>query len=527
MKKPNVIVILNDDMGYSDIGCYGGEVNTPRLDELAKNGLQFSQFYNSPRCSPTRASLLTGLHPHQTGVGVLTHNQLPDGYPGDLNRHGITLAELLKPAGYSTYMSGKWHVCHNWNTDKSNWPCQRGFDRFYGLIAGAGSYYSPITLTRDNENIEKEALTDPDYYLTHAISDNAVSFINEHFSREEEKPLFMYVAYTASHWPLHAPPEDIEVYKGRFDKGWDTLREERLERMIKLGLISPEWKLTDRDKTQPAWKEAEHKEWEARRMEVYAAQIEVMDRGIGQIVDSLEKAGELDNTLIMFLADNGACAEVITPDSPWSENLIKGQIATEFTKKGEKVRIGNDPTIMAGAETNYQSYGIAWANLSNTPFRLYKHWTHEGGIATPFIMHWPRKLHEKGALRHSPAQLTDIMATVVEVTGADYPETYEGHEILPMEGSSLIPLFDGDKRERAPLFWEHEGNGAVREGKWKLVKKYPGEWELYDMEKDRTELTDISEEHSERVLTMRSAYEKWAERCHVIPWDIVKAGDEK
>jgi arylsulfatase A-like enzyme len=522
MKKPNIIVILNDDMGYSDIGCYGGEVNTPHLDGLAREGIRFSQFYNSPRCSPTRASLLTGLHPHQTGVGILTENQLPDGYPGDMNRQGVTLAELLQPQGYSTYMSGKWHVAHNWDTDKSNWPCQRGFDRFYGLIAGAASYYSPLTLTRDNDNIEQEALNDKDYYLTNAISDNAVSFINDHATQNPlgEKPFFMYVAYTASHWPLHAFEEDIAPYKGRFDAGWDKLREERLERMVDLGLISPDWKLTERDETQPAWEKAENKEWEARRMEVYAAQIDVMDRGIGRIVDSLKQQGLYENTLIMFLADNGACAEVLTPQ--WADNLIKGRIATEYTKTGERVTLGNIPTIMPGAEDNYQSYGIAWANLSNTPFRFYKHWTHEGGISTPFIAHWPDRIKERGVIRHAPAQLTDIMATVVDITGSDYPEEYKGNTILPMEGTSLTPLFDKDNRERGTLFWEHEGNGAVREGKWKLVKKYPHKWELYDMEADRTEINDLSGKYPERVDAMREAYEQWAERCQVIPREVIE-----
>lgn len=521
MKKPNILVILNDDMGFSDIGCYGGEVETPRLDALGAKGLKFTHFYNSPRCSPTRASLLTGLHPHQTGIGILTEDQLPDGYPGDLNRSGVTLAELLKPAGYSTYLSGKWHLCHDWHDDKSNWPLQRGFDRFYGLIAGAASYYSPLTLTRDNDSIEKEALDDPDYYLTDAITDNAVDFIKGHFDSSDDSPFFMYLAYTASHWPLHAPERDIKKYKGRFDKGWDKLREERLDRMVQMGIINPEWKLTPRDETQPPWEEVKEKEWQARRMEVYAAQIEVMDRGIGRVVDALEERGELENTLILFLADNGACAEELVPGK--AQWLLKAEVATELTKDGKKVTLGNVPGVMPGDESSYQSYGIPWANLSNTPFRLYKHWTHEGGIATPFIAHWPRGIKARGEWRRAPAQLTDIMATVVDITGAPYPKEYEGNSILPMAGKSLRPLFETDDRERGPLFWEHEGNGAVRDGKWKLVKKYPGDWELYDMEADRTELNDLAADHPDRVKAMAAAYDEWAGRCGVIPREKILA----
>ena len=511
-EKPNIVLILNDDMGYSDIGCYGGEVQTPVLDKLAKDGLRFTQFHNSPRCSPTRASLLTGLHPHQTGIGILTENQLPDGYPGDLNRECVTIAEVLKENGYLTYMSGKWHLCNDRFGNKSNWPNQRGFDEFYGIINGANNYYNPITLTRNNKNIELEA-QDPDYYLTDATSDNAVKYINSHKDKNNN-PFFMYVAYTAPHWPLHAFKEDIDKYRGRFDKGWDELRKERRERMISMGLINPKWQLTQRDESQPAWDKAEHKRWQSRRMEVYAAQIDRMDQGIGRIVDSLKENDMLDNTLIMFLADNGGCAEELIPPR---KGLLKGHIAHEYTKTGEKVQLGNEPSIMPGDESTYQSYGVAWANLSNTPFRLYKHWTHEGGISTPLIMHYPAQINDKGALRHSPGQLTDIMATILDITGTEYPENYNGNKILPCEGKSLVPLFDSDERDRGMLFWEHEGNAAVREGRWKLVKKFPGQWELYNMQEDRTELNNLVEQYPDRVKKMKKVYESWAKRCNVIP----------
>ena len=510
--RPNVIVILNDDMGYSDIGCYGGEVDTPALNSLASGGVRFTQFYNTPRCSPSRASLLTGLHPHQTGIGILTENQLPDGYEGNLNRRCVTLAEVLRASGYSTYMSGKWHVANDWFEDKSNWPLQRGFERFYGIIGGSANYYNPITLTRDSDNIEEEAL-DPAYYITDAISDNSVKFIREH-REKKDNPFLLYVAYTSPHWPLHAWPEDVAKYKGRFAAGWDQLRKERLERMVREGIIDREWTLTPRDPSQPAWEDAPDKEWEQRRMEVYAAQIDRMDQGIQRIRDELEKGRIVGNTLIIFLADNGGCAECLLPPG---SGLLAGHLARPKTKKGKRVVLGNDPSIMPGDEDTYQSYGVAWANLSNTPFRLYKHWTHEGGISTPFIVHWPSGIAAKGELRHAPAQLTSVMPTILEATGATYPREHNGNSILPMEGQSLTGVFDDDSAPDPMLFWEHEGNAAVRDGKWKLVKKYPGDWELYDMKLDRTETRDVSGRFPEQARKMQDAYYRWAVRCKVIP----------
>lgn len=514
--KPNVLLILNDDMGYSDIGCYGGEIETPNLDRLAENGIRFTQFYNTARCSPSRASLLTGLHPHQTGIGILTYDTGPEGYPGNLNKECVTIAEVLKENGYKTYMSGKWHVASSLDEPSDTWPLQRGFDEFFGTIIGAGSYYDPNTLTRGNENIEHEVKEDEDFFYTDAISDQAVEFITRHFEKHPEKPFFQYVAYTAPHWPLHAHEEDIAKYKGRFDKGWDQLREERMERMIDMGIIDPSWKLSDRDPTQPEWEKAENKKWLLRCMEVYAAQIDRMDQGIGRIINTLEKLGQLENTLIIFLSDNGACAEDI-PENVTGEELVDLRIAKLHTRKGEKITFGNHPHIMPGPENTYQSYGRAWANLSNTPFRFYKHWVHEGGIATPFIVHWPNGIKDKGGIRHTPGQLPDVMATILEVTGATYPKTYNGNTILPLEGQSLVPIFSNDTLERKPLYWEHEGNAAIRIGKWKLVREYPNDWELYDMENDRTELNNLADEYPELVKEMSEKYEEWAKRCRVIP----------
>ncbi|MDP3760680.1 MAG: arylsulfatase [Ramlibacter sp.] len=515
-KQPNIVLILNDDMGFSDIGCYGGEVETPHLDRLAAGGVRFSQFYNTARCSPSRASLLTGLHPHQTGIGVLTYNMGPEGYAGNLNDRCVTIAEVLKGKGYRSYLSGKWHVAGNLTQPTDSWPLQRGFDEFYGTIIGAGSFYDPNTLTRGNENIEHEAKA-PGFFYTDAISDNAVGFIKRHRREHAGKPFFQYVAYTAPHWPLHAHDDDIGKYKGRFDKGWDRLREERLQRLVDSGILDKSWPLSDRDPTQPAWTQAKHKEWLLRCMEVYAAQIDRMDQGIGRILRALEDEGELDNTLVIFLSDNGACAEDIPDDLTVDELVNKLMIAKEHTRTGEPVHFGNDPGVMPGPENTYQSYGRAWANLSNSPFRLYKHWIHEGGISTPLIVHWPAGIQERNAVRHTPGYLPDIMATIVEATGAQYPASFNGRQVEPLEGHSLLPALHGQAAERPPMFWEHEGNAAVRIGAWKLVRRYPDPWELYDMAQDRTELNDVAAQHPDRVRDMAAQYEAWARRCGVIP----------
>ncbi len=516
-ENPNILIILNDDMGFSDIGCYGGEIDTPNLDRLASGGLRYSQFYNTARCSPSRASLLTGLHPHQTGIGILTYDTGPEGYAGDLNRNCVTIAEVLKGRNYRCYLSGKWHIARSLTQPSSAWPLQRGFDEFFGTIIGAGSFYNPNTLTRGNDNIEHEAEQDPAFFYTDAISDQAVAYIKAHRRGHPDAPFFQYVAYTAPHWPLHAHEEDIAKYKGRFDAGWDKLREERLARLVRDGVIRPSWQLTDRDPTQPPWEEADDREWRSRCMEVYAAQIDRMDQGIGRIIQALEETDQLENTLIVFLCDNGGCAEDIPVGVTARELVDELMIAKATTRTGEPVRFGNDPKITPGGEDTYQSYGTAWANLSNTPFRLYKHWIHEGGIATPLIVHWPRGIAEAGGLRHRPGQLPDIMATILDVTGAPYPREYDGHPIPPCEGESLVPSFAGDGNERGPLFWEHEGNAAVRVGKWKLVRNYPGPWELYDLDEDRTEMHDLAAQHPDRVREMSAQYAAWAERCGVIP----------
>lgn len=522
--QPNVVLILSDDMGFSDIGCFGGEADTPNLDSLFENGLAFTQFYNTARCSPSRASLLTGLHPHQTGVGILTEDHGPEGYTGNLGENGVTMAEVLKLHGYRTYMSGKWHIANNNLKPNGAWPTERGFDHFYGTINGAGSYYMPLTLTRGLDNIEHEAAADDLFYYTDAISKDAANCIYEHVRERPQQPFFQYISYTAPHWPLHAPEDIISKYKGRFDAGWDKLRSQRYEKLLSIGIIDASFGLSERDPQVPPWEQVEHKDWQLRCMEVYAAQLDLMDQGIGRVLEALRQTGQWENTLILFLSDNGGCAEEIK--ASWARDLIQSRSAAPNTKSGIEVQFGDREDSCPGSEDTYQSYGLGWANVSNTPFRLYKHWVHEGGIATPLLVHWPEGIEDKGSLRHTPAQLPDMMATLLEVTGARYPSEFRGKAILPLEGQSLMPVFERDTERNAPLFWEHEGNAAVRLGPWKLVKKYEGSWELYDMAQDRSELVDISARHPERVRHMIQLYDEWAKRCGVIPreqiLDIIK-----
>jgi len=528
-KRPNIVLILSDDMGFSDIGCYGSEVKTPTLDALAAKGLRFTQFYNTARCCPTRACLMTGLYPHQAGVGHMMYDGGVDGFRGDLNAHCVTIAQALKPAGYATYMAGKWHVTKHTKPEgpKHNWPRQRGFDRFYGTITGAGSFYDPATLTRDNTQIPPGS---KDYYYTDAISDEATTFIAEHKPDSKDKPFFLYVAYTAAHWPMHAKPQDVAKYKGRYDKGWQAIRAERYRRVVELGLVRKQWKLSPRDAA--LWQDVseEDRAWHARRMEVYAAMIDSMDAGIGRIVEALRKAGQLDNTLIFFLQDNGGCAEEygsrgpIKPDpskpvqlKPMTAKELQTRMRPAVTRDGKPVRIGHG--VMPGPADTYVAYGKEWANVSNTPFRLYKHWVHEGGISTPLIAHWPAGIARKGELEHQPGHLIDIMATCVDVAGATYPKQVKDQKITPMEGVSLAPTFAGEKLPERAIFWEHEGNRAVRQGKWKLVAKGPrGPWELYDMVADRTELNDLAAEQPARVKQLAAAWQAYAERALVLPW---------
>ena len=539
-QKPNIVIILTDDMGYSDLGCFGSEISTPNLDALAANGLRFTQFYNAARCCPTRASLLTGLYPHQTGIGYMVDDRGFDAYRGDLNRRSVTIAEALKPAGYRTYATGKWHVTPGKTpealTHKQNWPLQRGFDRFYGIINGAASYWDPNSLMRDNREITIANDTEyqpAEYYFTDAISDQASRFISEHARDHAKDPFFLYVAYTAAHWPMQARESDIAKYKGRYDAGYGSVASARWVKEQLLGVVQTSWGLPP-----PAedWTKAKNREFEARGMEVYAAMVTVMDEGVGRIVAELKSQGQLDNTLIFFLEDNGACAE------PWgrtgefqprAENPSLAPLSKDTaqygnqpaqTRDGWPVRTGYG--VMPGPADTYLAYSRGWANVCNTPFREYKHWVHEGGISTPLIAHWPAGIPaaQRGRLEAQPGHLIDLMATCVDVAGAKYPEQFNGQAIQPLEGVSLRPALEGKALQRTqPIFWEHEGNRAIRDGSWKLVSKYPGDWELFDMETDRTEQKNLAAQQPELVKQMAAQWDAWAKRVGVQPWAVVKA----
>jgi arylsulfatase A-like enzyme len=512
-RRPNIVLILADDMGFSDIGCYGSEIHTPNLDALAQRGIRFTHFHNTARCCPSRASLLTGLYPHQAGMGHMVDSPKPfPGYAGDLNPHCVTIAEALRSAGYHTLMSGKWHVTPI-SKAKNNWPLQRGFEKFYGIIGGGGDYFNPATLTRDNEAIEPDK---KDYYFTDEVADNAVRYIGDYAGKAD--PFFLYAAFTAPHWALHAPEADIELYRHRYKDGWDALRLERHRRMMELGIVDPKWPLTPRDSQAPAWKDAPNKEWQARRMAVYAAQVDRLDRGIGRILTKLKETGVEEHTLVLFLSDNGASAEEL-------EKGFKAFYIPQKTRDGRPMRVGNDPQVMPGPDDTYQSYSLPWANASNTPFRLYKHWVHEGGISTPLIARWPAVIRQGGGITHQTGHLIDVMATCVDVAGGRYPETRQGGKVTPLEGLSLRPIFEGKPRAGySEIGWEHEGNRAICARKWKLVSRFPDRWELYDMEADRSEMRDLASRHPDKAVDMAARYEKWASRCGVVAWERVVKG---
>lgn len=514
--RPNIILILADDMGFSDIGSYGGEVQTPNLDRLAQNGLRFRQFYNNARCCPSRASLMTGLYPHQAGIGHMTNDPedptafnygFPE-YQGDLNENSVTLAEVLKSAGYKTFMTGKWHLGFH---EQKRWPLQRGFDRFYGILAGATNYFEPAGgrgLTYMNDPISPEGT---DFYVTDAFTDYALQFINEHEQASNSEPFFLFLSYTSPHWPLQALEKDIAKYRNTYRNGWDELRQERFERMKEIGVLNSEdIKLSKSDGADWEKLTDEQKDEMDYRMAIYAAQIDRMDQNIGRLIYSLEEFGEFDNTLILFLADNGACAE---------GGLLGG---------GSKEQLGTD-------EGYFLTYGQSWANVSATPLREYKHWTHEGGISTPLIVHWPDNMPDaiKGGLTDQYGFLQDIMATAIDVSEGEYPTYYNESSIVPLQGKSMLQVILGKESpiHDQPIFWEHEGNAAVRYGDFKLVKKYshenPSDWELYDISKDRSETNNLANIKPDIVSELSSYYERWAEDTGVKPWPEIRKIIEK
>lgn len=523
-ERPNVVLILADDLGYSDLGCYGGEIDTPNIDALAADGARFTQLYNSARCCPSRASIMTGLYPSQAGIGdFTTPNPNPErgpGYLGRLNDRCVTLAEVLNPAGYHCYYVGKWHM------HPKTGPIKRGFDQFYGYTRGhSHDQYDAEYYIRLPEGQDKEI--DPpadDFYATDMFNEYALEFIRQ--GQKSGEPWFLFLGHSSPHFPVQAPAERADKYHDTYLRGWDVLREERFRRMREIGLVDGDhWKLTDRSlvpvdrkdiangypgQPNPAWESLDVPRQRdlARRMAIFAAMVESVDRGVGRIVHHLKATGDLENTLIMFLSDNGACYE-------WGPYGFDGR-----SRRGETILHEGEELRKVGQRGTHHSYGSGWANLGNTPFRLYKHFTHEGGISTPFIVHWPAGIGTPDAWVRHAAHVMDLMPTVLDATGADYPARHHGDIIQPMEGVSLLPAVRGERLPQRELGFDHQGAHALRQGDWKLVwsKRMPHEieWELYNLAQDRCETRDLAEKHPERVKDMSADWERWARRVQVI-----------
>lgn len=520
-KQPNIILILADDMGYSDLGVMGSEIRTPNIDHLARRGQIYTSMYNCARCCPTRASLLTGLYPHKAGIGHMTANYGSPAYQGYLRNDAVTIAEVLRLAGYRTLMSGKWHVGGPYDPREADlWtpgdvgqptPRQRGFDRFFGTLDGAGNFYFPHYIGEDDSRIE---FPGDDFYMTDAVTDKAIDMIDQ--ATGEAKPFFLYLAYTAPHWPLQAPGEDIARYRGNYLKGWDHLRTSRHEEMLGRGLLQGNWTISPRDPQAHAWTNEKHHDWEDARMATYAAMVDCMDQGIGRVMARLRDLGVEKDTLVLFLSDNGGCAEFMAEDG-WAEYYPE----TGF--QGEAVISGNIPDLSPGPGTTFQSYDVAWSNVSNMPFRMHKTWVHEGGISTPLVACWPNGI-QPGHVVHQARHVVDILPTLLDVSGASYPKDHDGHGIQKLDGESLTPLFQNSYAEReAPIFWEHEGNCAARIGDWKLVREFGKDWELYNMKEDRTELNDLRHKNDAQANLLTKEFNNWAEKMGVVDWGLIKS----
>jgi arylsulfatase len=498
--RPNIVLILADDMGFSDLGCYGGEIQTPNLDRLAAGGLRFSQFYNCALCGPSRAALMSGLHPAQVGITAWT---------GVLNNRCVTAFELLKRAGYTTCAVGRLDmtVAGNWYEPAMLTPY---LDRYLGSVGrtGPGNYFKAV---RGGDFLcDGKPYTLPtNAYKTDLITDFAVKFIGE--AAKKPEPFFLYVAGYAPHWPLHAKPEDIARYRELYKKlGWDAARSGRYERLKKLGLISPNCPLSPRDARVPAWKDAEHKDWEAERMAVYAAQVDSLDQSVGRILEALRRAKKDTNTLVLFLSDNGAS------DQPPNPSLDKP--GETWRLDGTPTRVGNRPDIQPGPADNFVTGGPPWANVANTPFRQHKSSNYEGGIATPLIAWWPRVTKRTGAVSDEPGHIVDILATCLDAAGVTYPAKFDGREVLPIAGKSLLPVLKGGARDgHEPLFWATSGCRAIRAGQWKLVAAKGGAWELFDLAADRAETADLAAKFPDRAKNLAAQWEQWAKRTGAKP----------
>ena len=516
-EPPNILLILCDDMGYSDLACYGSEINTPNIDRLASSGIRMTRVYNSARCCPSRASLFTGLYPHQAGIGYMSNRDhgVP-GYTGCLQDRSVGISQVLKSVGYNTYMSGKWHM------GGSPDPIEKGFDEFYGFTVPAHvDCWDPEAMFRLPEGRPERNYSQGEFYATDAITDYALDFLNEGLSKSE--PFFLFLSYNAPHYPLQAPKELIDKYMPVYLKGWDTIRSKRFDRIMELGIGEPAWTLPPRSEVMiemrgrdlgyggepnPAWdKFTEERQHDlARRMAVYAAMIEKIDQNIGRVIGRLKESGELENTLIFFLSDNGANAEV-------------NPLGFDFFEPKDNILNKGTRLDSMGLPGSFIGYGTGWAMVSNTPLNLYKHYTHEGGISTPFIIHWPASIKNPGTIDKRPAHIMDIMATCIEVSGAVYPAMNNGTKVLPIEGISLLPVIKGEKVQPRTLGFEHERNRGYLKGEWKIVSEdyRGGEWELYNIEKDRLEQDNLASQYPEKVEELASEYQQWAERVLVFP----------
>jgi arylsulfatase A-like enzyme len=513
--KPNVILIMVDDMGYSDLGNYGSEIKTPNLDRLANEGTRLREFYNNSICAPTRASLLTGQYQHKAGVGYFDVNLGLPAYQGYLNKESLTLGEVFRSGGYSTLMSGKWHVG---SSDQAYWPNQRGFDKFYGILKGATEYFDSKAIALGNTAFpakkirinDEQNSKDESSYFTDEVGNSAVTFLDE--QNKENKPFFLYLAFTAPHWPLQAKAVDIAKYRGKFDEGWDVLREKRIKRLKESGILLPGQTVSPRDPEVPEWDKLTYDEkqfWKAK-MEVYAAMVDNMDQNVGKVLEKLKALKKDKNTLIVFIADNGA----------------QGGFSTYNPLKRRGQRKNDGPVGTAGSY-DYQEQN--WAYLSNTPLQDYKNNMHEGGFSSPFIAWFPSKI-KAGRIDKGTGHLIDLAPTFYEFAGIQYPKELNGVTSNPLAGKSLLPiLFDGasEVNRGAPLFWERAGNRAVREGKWKLVSNYPSnQWELYNLESDRGETTNVASKNTDIVNGLSAKYFDWAEKTGVVDYSKFKQNNE-
>lgn len=535
-KRPNILLVMADDMGFSDAGCYGGEIRTPYLDTLAENGLKFTQFYNCARCCPTRASLMTGQYPHKVGLGRNGRT---------LGRNGITIAEVLNDVGYNTAMVGKWHLSqtatlhdkqeqlkwlnHQDYRDKDfapvdTYPVNRGFERHYGAIWGVINFFDPFSLVEGEEPVKT---VPEDYYFTDAITDRALDYLQD--MKKENKPWFLYLAHCAPHWPLHARDEDIRKYKGVYDQGWNHMRNDRFQRQLELGLFKKEnTPLPDVQSRDLDWDtlDDQERQFQVDKMQAHAAMVDRIDQNLGRVIDYLRDSNQLDNTVIFFLCDNGASPE--TPTHP-------GFDRNSETREGKPVKYDHDilkgePPHYPGPETTYAGIGPAWANASNTPFRFWKKESFEGGVHTPFIVHWPRGLKKKGAMTEQVGHAIDILPTCLDLARTEYPDRYGEHDLTPLDGKSLLPVLQGEQREsHEVLYFEHEGGRAIRIGDWKLVALLTGDWELYDLSNDRTEMNDLSDQYPDKVENMRRMWLSWAKKVDVPPpppWSVRRLKQE-